>query len=223
MVIYSLICFLLGEGIKTDSWYYLVLNVQGLPHLESDGIDLVFDFWIWGKVMKSFEFLLFILKWIPQKFFCLTVFWHGRGKYEIMQYNNVCEKCSESHDAPYKCDLWLANNLWNSFWGDAMSLWLPLLLFSSEDVTHKSTGNIEAFCSIHWFPHERAELEVFLVENEVYSTWTGLRVGDALFTEGFSQSFRATKENSYSGVRVLTCDCLEFIIPVGPSIQSLLF
>lgn len=31
------------------------------------------------------------------------------------------------------------------------------------------------------------------------STRAGLRVGDALFVEGVSQGFRATKENSYSG------------------------
>lgn len=37
-----------------------------------------------------------------------------------------------------------------------------------------SNGNIRTFGSIHWFPGERAELEVFLVENEVDSTRAGL-------------------------------------------------
>lgn len=63
----------------------------------------------------------------------------------------------------------------------------------------QSTSNIGAFGSIHLFLHERAELEVFLVEYEMYSTRARLRVGDALFAEGFSQGFRATEENSYSG------------------------
>lgn len=33
----------------------------------------------------------------------------------------------------------------------------------------------------------------------MHSTRAGLRVGDALFVEGFSQGFWATEENSYSG------------------------
>lgn len=32
----------------------------------------------------------------------------------------------------------------------------------------------------------------------MYSPWARLRVGDALFTEGFSQSFRSAEKNSYS-------------------------
>ena len=51
----------------------------------------------------------------------------------------------------------------------------------------------------HLFPHERDQLEVFLIEDEMHSPWARLRVGDALFTEGFSQGFRSTEENSYSG------------------------
>lgn len=57
----------------------------------------------------------------------------------------------------------------------------------------------------------------------MHSPGARLGVGDALFTEGFSQGFRSAEENSYSGIWVLTRNCLELIIPVGPSIQSLLF
>lgn len=45
----------------------------------------------------------------------------------------------------------------------------------------------------------RDQLEVFLVENEMHSPGARLRVGDALFTEGFSQGFRSAEEDSYSG------------------------
>lgn len=51
----------------------------------------------------------------------------------------------------------------------------------------------------HLFPHERNQLEVFLVENEMHSPGARVGVGDALLIKGVSQGFRSAEEDSYSG------------------------
>lgn len=81
------------------------------------------------KGLNSFELLLFILEKVPEKCFCLALFWHGRGKYETMQHNNVYKKCSETMKLHVNMtyDLQI---IFGIIFRGPVSLWFPFLLLS---------------------------------------------------------------------------------------------